>query len=48
LPPPGCPSLTSHLAIKELLRGMIHRIGTPLKAVGPLLSEDMRARKEVV
>ncbi|MHB9036581.1 MAG: site-specific integrase [Armatimonadota bacterium] len=38
----GHPSPTSHPAIKELLRGMTRKLGTPPKPVDALLSEDIR------
>ncbi|MHB9036316.1 MAG: site-specific integrase [Armatimonadota bacterium] len=38
----GYPSPTSHSAIKELLRGMTRKLGTPPKPVDALLSEDIK------
>jgi integrase len=38
----GYSSLTSHPAIKEPLRGMSRKLGTPPKPVDALLSEDIR------
>lgn len=38
----GYPTPTSHPAIKELLRGMTRKIGTPPKPVDALLSEDIK------
>lgn len=38
----GHPTPTSHPAIKELLRGMTRKIGTPPKPVDALLSEDIK------
>lgn len=38
----GYPTPTAHPAIRELLRGMTRKIGTPPKPVDALLSEDIR------
>lgn len=38
----GYPSPTGHPAIKELLRGMSRKLGTPPRPVDVLLSEDIR------
>ena len=38
----GFPTLTTRPAIKELLRGMTRKIGTPVKPVDALLSEDIK------
>ena len=38
----GYPAPTSHPAIKELLRGMTRKLGTPPKPVDALLSEDIK------
>ena len=38
----GLPTPTSHPAIRELLRGMTRKIGTPAKPVDALLSEDIK------
>lgn len=38
----GYPSQTGHPAIKELLRGMSRKLGTPPRPVEALLSEDIR------
>ncbi len=38
----GYPSPTSHPAVKELLRGMTRKLGTPPKPVDELLSEDIK------
>jgi len=38
----GFPTPTTHPAIKELLRGITRKIGTPAKPVDVLLSEDIR------
>lgn len=38
----GYPTPTAHPAIKELLRGMTRKLGTPPKPVDALLSEDIK------
>jgi integrase len=38
----GYPTPTTHPAIKELLRGMTRKLGTPPKPVDALLSEDIK------
>lgn len=38
----GFPTPTSHPSIKELLRGITRKIGTPAKPVDALLSEDIK------
>lgn len=44
----GCPAPTSHPAIKELLRGMTRKLGTPPKPVDALLSEDIKEMVRVL